>query len=168
MKAKLKQYRDPVLSVSGDPIGFYEREFYPFSNFSSFQVEWRGRLWLTSEHAYQAAHFFETAPDVVEKIYESRSAHESEKIAKANGDKAPKNWEKIKIDIMEDICKHKLEQHPYVKRKLLQTGKSLLAEDSPKDSFWGWGPDKKGRNELGKVWMRLRDWLIATETTERI
>jgi ribA/ribD-fused uncharacterized protein len=158
-----KQYRDPLLSVNANPIGFYEREFYPFSNFSSFQVEWRGRLWPTSEHAYQAAHFFDTAPDLVEKIFNAKSADEAFKIAKANADKAPADWHEIKPDIMADICKHKLIQHSYVQRKLLQTGDCELVEDSPVDSFWGWGPDKKGRNELGKIWMRLRDWLRDKE-----
>lgn len=156
---KPAQYRDPLLSMDANPIGFYEREFYPFSNFSSFAVQWRGKLWPTSEHAYQAAHFFDTAPQLVEEIQACPSAHEAEKLAKANSDKLPANWSKIKIEIMEDICRHKLLQHAYIKRKLLQTDDFLLAEDSPKDSFWGWGADHKGRNELGKVWMRLRDWL---------
>lgn len=156
MPEKLDQYRDPLLATNEQIIGFYEREFYVFSNFSSFQVEWRGRLWPTSEHAYQASHFFETAPDLVEKVFNSRSAHEAYKIAKANGDKAPKDWEEIKVDIMLDICRHKLEQHPYVKQKLIATKDWPLVEDSPKDPFWGWGEDRKGRNELGKVWMKLR------------
>ncbi len=30
-------------------------------------------------------------------------------------------------------------------------------EDSPKDSFWGWGEDRCGQNNLGKLWMKLRD-----------
>lgn len=157
MSTQLQQYRDPQLAVSGNPIGFYEREFYVFSNFSSFQVEWKGRVWPTSEHAYQASHFFETAPELVEQIFNCRSAHEAFKLAKANGDKAPQNWEDIKVGIMEDICRHKLQQHPYVQSKLLQTGDLPLVEDSPKDDCWGWGPNKDGRNELGKVWMRLRD-----------
>lgn len=57
---------------------------------------------------------------------------------------------------MLDICRHKLEQHPYVKQKLIATKDWPLVEDSPKDPFWGWGEDRKGRNELGKVWMKLR------------
>lgn len=158
MTTQLQQYRDSGLAVSGDVIGFYEREFYVFSNFSSFQVEWKGRLWPTSEHAYQASHFFETAPELVEQIFNARSAHDAFKIAKANADKAPSNWEDIKVGIMEDICKHKLMQHEYIQKKLLQTGDLPLVEDSEKDSCWGWGADKQGRNELGKVWMRLRDW----------
>ena len=153
---KLEQYRDPELATSGEPVGFYEREFYPLSNFSSFQVEWRGRLWPTSEHAYQAAHFFDTAPELVEEIFNARSAHEAFKIAKTNADKAPDDWHDIKTKVMEDICRHKLQQNEYVRLKLLQTLDLDLVEDSPKDDFWGWGPDKDGRNELGKIWMKLR------------
>lgn len=149
--------RDPKLETSGQIVGFYEREFYCFSNFSSFAVEWKGRLWQTSEHAYQAAHFFETAPDLAEKIYNIRSAHEAYKLAKANADKAPDEWEYIKVGIIEDIVRHKLEQHSYVIHKLMQTGERKIVEDSPKDDCWGWGKDGKGRNELGKIWMKLRD-----------
>lgn len=32
-----------------------------------------------------------------------------------------------------------------------------IVEDSPKDDYWGWGEKRDGRNELGKIWMRLRD-----------
>lgn len=154
------QNRDPQLETSGKKIGFYEREFYVFSNFSSFQVRWKGRLWPTSEHAYQAAHFFKIAPKLVEKIYKAKSAHEAFKIAKANADKVPKNWEEIKIAVMEDIVRHKLKQNPYVMHKLMQTGNKYLVEDSPKDDYWGWGPKRKGKNELGKIWMKLRNEII--------
>lgn len=155
------QYRDPQLAVNGDPIGFYEREFYPLSNFSSFQVEWNGRVWPTSEHAYQAAHFFDTHPQLVEEIYHARSAHEAYTIAKTNAAYAPSDWEERKPEVMEEICRCKLIQHPYVQRKLLQTGDAhlQLVEDSPKDDYWGWGPDGNGRNELGRIWMKLREWL---------
>jgi len=148
--------RDPFLETSGKVIGFYEREFYVFSNFSSFAVKWKGRVWPTSEHAYQAAHFFTTAPALVKLIFRAKSAHEAFKLARVNADKAPKDWEEKKVAIMEDIVRHKLQQHPYVLHKLLQTGNKLLVEDSPKDDCWGWGADRKGRNELGKVWMKLR------------
>ncbi|KKU43814.1 MAG: hypothetical protein UX60_C0016G0001 [Berkelbacteria bacterium GW2011_GWA2_46_7] len=163
-KDKLRQFRDPDFALSGNPIGFYEREFYVLSNFSSFQVDWHGRHWPTSEHAYQASHFFETAPELVEQIFKSNSAHEAYVIAKANGHRAPKNWEEIKVGIMEDICRCKLQQNPYVKKKLLQTKDLPLVEDSPKDACWGWGPNRDGRNELGKVWMKLRDELKSEET----
>ena len=150
------QNRDSRLETSGKVVGFYEREFYVFSNFSSFQVKWKGKLWLTSEHAYQAAHFFKTAPKLAEKVYKAKSADEAFKIAKMNTDKVSKDWEEKKVAIMEDIVRHKLKQNPYVIYKLIQTGNRYLVEDSPKDDFWGWGPKRNGRNELGKIWMKLR------------
>jgi ribA/ribD-fused uncharacterized protein len=150
------QFRDPDLDITGNIIGIYEREFYVFSNFSAFQVNWKGRKWPTSEHAYQASRFFDTAPELVRLISKASSAHEAYKIAKANSDKAPKNWDKLRVNIMYEICKHKMLQNPYVLHKLLQTGDLDIVEDSPKDNFWGWGPNRKGRNELGKIWMKLR------------
>lgn len=155
-KAKY-QNRDPQLETSGVVIGFYEREFYCFSNFSSFSVRWKGRLWPTSEHAYQASHFMNDHSKLVEQIFRANSAHEAYKIAKNNVDKVPEDWENRKIKIMESICKNKLRQNPYVMKKLLQTGNKKIVEDSPKDDFWGWGLNRHGRNELGKVWMKLRE-----------
>lgn len=157
------QFRDPQLDTSGNIIGFYPREFYVFDNFASFQVDYNDRRWPTSEHAYQAAHFYETAPELVEQIYEARSAHDAYKIAKSNADKAPDNWEDIKVGIMYDICRTKLLQNPYVREKLELSGDLDIVEDSPKDDFWGWGPNCDGRNELGKIWMRLRTELRKGE-----
>lgn len=37
--------------------GFFLDGWYVFDNFAPCQVEWRGVLYPTSEHAYQAAHF---------------------------------------------------------------------------------------------------------------
>jgi ribA/ribD-fused uncharacterized protein len=157
MAHKLRQFRDPQLDTSGQVVGFYPREFFPFDNFASFQVDWRGRRWPTSEHAYQAAHFFETNPELAEQVAACRSAHDAYKLAKANADKLPPNWDERKVGIMEDICRHKLQQNPYIQLKLRETLDIPIVEDSPKDSFWGWGADRTGRNELGKIWMRLRN-----------
>lgn len=162
MTAEYKN-RDPELETSGKIVGFYDREFYCFSNFASFAVMWKGKLWPTSEHAYQAAHFLETDQSLVNKIHRAMSADEARKMAKANADKFPENWDETKVGIMEDVCRNKLYQNPYVMHKLLQTGDREIVEDSPYDSFWGWGPDRKGRNELGKIWMRLREEIIASE-----
>ena len=151
------QNRDPKLETSGKVIGFYEREFYPFSNFSSFMVKWRGKLWPTSEHAYQASRFIGKDAKVVQKILKARSADDAYKIARQY---KSKNFSKYKDDDlknMEEILRLKLKQNPYVMRKLLQTKNLLIVEDPPKDNFWGWGRNRKGRNELGKIWMKLRD-----------
>ena len=34
-----------------------------------------------------------------------------------------------------------------------------MVQDAPRDPFWGCGKNKKGRNEMGKALMRVRDQL---------
>lgn len=161
---KLEQYRDKWMAEKvDDVIGFYPREFYCLDNFSSFKVEYDGYLYSSNEEAYQALGFIETAPEIAEQIKNSHSAHEAQKIAYANRDKRAKNWDKIKVSIMEELLRKKIEQNPYVKKKLLETKNYLIVEDSPKDDFWGWGPNRDGENQLGKLWMKLRDEIIKKE-----
>lgn len=66
------------------------------------------------------------------------------------------------------LLRLKLEQNPYVLKKLLQTGDYYIVEDSPKDSFWGWGPDRCGENQLGRLWMKLRKELILKEESSKV
>ncbi len=154
---ELEQYRDRWLGEKMDEvIGFYPREFYPFDNFSSFKVEWNGYLFSSVEESYQAASFMGSDEELVEKIKKSHSADEAQRIAYANRDKRREDWDDVKISIMEELLRLKIKQNPYVKKKLLQTEDYMIVEDSPKDDFWGWGPNRNGQNNLGKLWMKLR------------
>lgn len=54
------------------------------------------------------------------------------------------------------------QEHEYVQRKLLQTGGRRLVEDSWRDNFWGWDPNRDGQNMLGRLWMELRQELLTT------
>ena len=140
-----------------DKIFFYPKEFYVFDNFSSFQIEYNGILFPTSEHAYQAMKFIKTNPEIFEKIKNARSAHDAQKIATENKDEVDKEWNKKKRLIMKNILRNKINQHPYVLKKLLQSGNREIVEDSWRDSVWGWGENKDGQNLLGQIWMELRE-----------
>lgn len=140
---------------SEEQIFFYEHEFYVFSNFSSFQLEWKGKLWPTSEHAYHSEKFDDE--ELKERIRNTRSAHDALKLAHTHKDKYKKDWDEIKLEVMKQILRAKVYQHPYVMKKLLQSGDRELIEDSWRDSFWGWGSNKDGHNHLGRLWMELRD-----------
>ena len=154
---KLEQYRDTWLSEKFDEvIGFYPREFYPLDNFSSFKVKWNGYLYSSLEEAFQSRLFLPDYPEIADKIKNSYSAHEAQKIMFDNIDKVKYSNEE-QVLIMEELLRLKVEQNPYVKKKLLQTKDYLIVEDSPKDSFWGWGSNRDGSNELGKIWMKIRD-----------
>lgn len=145
-----------------EPVFFYEREFYVFSNFSSFMLEWKGLMFQTSEHAYHWEKFV-GKPEIQQRIISARSAHDSLKIAHEYKDQYLPNCDDIKLGVMTDICRAKIQQHPYVMKKLMQTGTRLIVEDSWRDDYWGWGPNQDGNNHLGKIWMKLRDEINMTE-----
>ena len=116
---KLGQYRDPWLSEKcNDVIGFYPREFYPLDNFSSFKVEWNGYLYSTLEEAFQSRLFLPDYIGIAEQIKNSHSAHEAQQIMFENINKVKYSNEE-QVLIMEELLRLKIEQNPYVKKKLL-------------------------------------------------
>ena len=139
-------------------VGFYEREFYPLSNFSAFRLLWKGINFDTSEAAYHWEKF-PHRPDLQLIILNAKSAHMAFRIAHIEKDQRRPDWEDVKVSIMLDILRSKASQHEYVRRKLLETEDKLLVEDSWRDDFWGWGPNKDGQNQLGKLWMIVRNEL---------
>ena len=139
-----------------DKIFFYPKEFYVFDNFTAFQVEWKNLLWPTSEHAFQAARYMGVDKNIVNQIKLARSVHDAQKIAYQNINKQNPNWSNLEVDVMKQILRCKIEQHPYVLKKLKESGNREIIEDSWRDSTWGWGEDHSGENRLGKIWMELR------------
>lgn len=136
-------------------VCFYEQDFYVLSNFSSFTLQWRGLRFDTAEAAYH----WEKFPDqqaVQELIRTAPSAHEAYRVAAEHKWQRRPDWDDVKCEIMKDILRAKAEQHEYVRRKLLATGDRELVENSWRDDFWGWGPNRDGQNELGKLWMGVR------------
>lgn len=69
------------------------------------------------------------------QIKNRHSAHEAQKIAYGNKDKQRSDWDEVKLTIMEDLLRAKIEQNLYVKKKLLETKDYIIVEDSPKDSY---------------------------------
>jgi ribA/ribD-fused uncharacterized protein len=139
-------------------IFFYEQEFYVFSNFSSFAIEWKGKLYMTSEHIYQSEKFENEL--LKEQIRNARSADATMRIGMENKDNIRSDWNDVKLKIMKEILRAKVLQHTYVQKKLLESGDKELVENSWKDSFWGWGENKDGKNHLGKLWMEVREEFI--------
>lgn len=142
---------------SATQVFFYEREFYPLSNFSAFSIQWRGLRFDTSEHAYHWEKFpgHEGARLA---ILNAISAHEAYKLAEQLKEHQRPDWGGWRTVVMEAILRAKASQHEYVRRKLLETGDREIVEDSWRDGFWGTGPVwGEGQNMLGKLWMKIRD-----------
>lgn len=141
-------------------VFFYEQDFYVLSNFSAFNIFWKGIVFDTSERVYHYEKFNWDdyhARKVQGLIIHAKSAHSAFKIAQDHKAYAISNWDEIKFDVMKKILTTKVNQHPYVYKKLLDTGNRELIEDSWRDDVWGWGPDKDGQNRLGKLWMEIRE-----------
>lgn len=137
---KLEQYRDTWLAEKMDEvIGFYPREFYPLDNFSSSKVEWNGYLYSSLEEAYQAASFIGSSEELVEKVKHSHSADEAQRIAYANRDKQRKDWNEVKVGIMEELLRLKIEQNPYVKKKTFINRRLLNSRRFSKRFILGMG-----------------------------
>lgn len=145
-------------------VFFYEQDHYYLSNFSAFRLHWKGINFDTSEAAYHWEKFPDS-PIVRREIAHARSAHDAFKIAEESRSLRREDWDGMKVDLMRDILRAKATQHEYVRRKLLQTGDRELIENSWRDAFWGWGPNRDGQNMLGKLWMDVRAELRSAQET---
>lgn len=135
-----------------------------FGNMSPHPIEWDGRTWRTSEALFQARRFTDTA--IQEEIRAAKSPMTAKMIAKSR--KAamviePRSKEDLRL--MYEILRLKVDQHESVLKELIATEDQDIVEDAsnrPNDSglFWGMarGPDGvwRGKNVLGKLWMKVR------------
>lgn len=122
------------------------------SNFYPSQIYYNMQYYSTVEHAFQAVKCF--------FVSDSRKIRlaETPRQAKALGQKVVRqtNWENNKVNIMHDIVKLKFETCGSLRKKLLATGDAKLIENNNwGDDFWG-RCQGKGRNELGKILMKVR------------
>lgn len=141
------------------PMQFYIHGADVLDPFSAHKVEHIGGIFQTAEHAYQAHKFFQChQPEVFGLICEAESPEEAKQIAFVHRSKRRRDWPLIKLDVMEDILRSMFERHRSVREVLaesLRTGQDIV-EASP-DLFWGTGSNCTGSNQLGKLWMKIRD-----------
>ena len=59
---------------------------------------------------------------------------------------------------MKEVLELKVEQNPKVKEVLLNTQDLLIAECCiDEDTDWGINNNNQGENNLGKIWMNIRE-----------
>ncbi|KIJ94264.1 hypothetical protein K443DRAFT_134796 [Laccaria amethystina LaAM-08-1] len=143
------------------PIFFYHKHdrHYGFTNFSDHPVCYERMMYPTSEHLFQSFKFLPDWPSVAKHIRSCSSPSDALAVARRFQDHVRHDWKRINIQMMDKVLLLKFTQHPGLKDELLATGNAELIENSDSDSFWGVGADGKGRNELGKALMGLRDKL---------
>ncbi len=128
-----------------------------FSNFSPHPIYCEEKCWLTVEHYYQA-NKFKNSPNqwLIDKIHSVQTPAEAAAIGRNLDYKIRSDWEEVKQNIMEKAVLIKFQTHFDLQKILLETGEEIIIENSPRDYYWGCGKDGTGRNELGKILMKVR------------
>ncbi|MDP3323230.1 NADAR family protein [Hydrogenophaga sp.] len=168
-RAPAKSPTAPVLRDDDGAIRFYranEKPYGAFSNLYPRPIEFEGRVYPTSEHAYQAGKA--SKPAVREWILSAPTP--SLAAMAAHGlyvwDVVP-NWAQIKFDRMRAVLRAKFEQHADLKDLLLSTGDARLVEagtvNNAVNRLWG-EVDGKGENTLGVMLMDLRSEYARPKT----
>lgn len=141
-------------------VYFFIDEYQMFDSFAATSLMWRGVVWPTLEHAYQAAKFEDAI--LIEKIRLARTPYEAKTIARKEEyvHKVYGDWPTRKVAIMKELINEKIAQHQIVRDLLIATGERGLIENSPFDSFWGVGKDGNGKNMTGVLWMECRTELF--------
>ncbi|MBK1650389.1 NADAR family protein [Rhabdochromatium marinum] len=156
-----EQQRPDKQTATVPEIRFYRANENPYGAFSNLfprPIEFDGRIYPTSEHAYQAGKA--RKPAVREWILNAPTPALA--AMAAHGlyvwDVMP-DWAQIKFDRMRAVLRAKFDQHADLRALLLSTGNARLVEaatvNNAVNRLWG-EVDGKGENMLGVMLMELR------------
>jgi len=133
-------------------ITSFKGEYAFLSNFYEHPIKYRGKVWPSSEHAYQAMKTLDK--DEQEKVRQKRTPGQS----KRAGQKVTlrEDWEDVKVEFMHEILEVKFSD-PELLEMLMSTGTARLVEGN----HWGdveWGVcNGSGKNLLGNILMDIRE-----------
>lgn len=149
-----------------EEIKFYKANEKPYgflSNLYKREIKFEGRIFPTSEHAYQYGKFAKA--EVADWAMKAPAPHLLAILAHGlfRWDVTP-NWNNIKVQRMKKVLIEKFTQHPDLKQQLLDTGSAKLIEASNIDSFWGSGKNGKGKNMLGVLLEEIRSEMSSLDT----
>lgn len=137
-----------------------DKEVRFLSNFSKHPVVIDGKRYATSEHYFQAAKFFNTDPKWAEEIRNSPNPAQAAKMGNDRSHKIQPKWdEEWAMYHMGRVLLAKALQNKLVKEQILETGDAYIVERAPWDAIWGDGKNGDGRNQLGRLWIRVRNRL---------
>ena len=135
-----------------ETIDRFRGEHAFLSNFHRAPFRWQGREWPHAESAYQAAKTRDERAR--ERIRTARSPAEAKRLGRRADLRC--DWERVKAHVMHSILVAKFAV-PELRDALLATGDAELVEGNTwGDVYWG-RVDGRGRNQLGRTLMRIRD-----------
>ena len=138
-----------------DEVGFFSPALEPLNTWSAHRVEIWGQAYPTAEHAYHSRKY-DGDPEIQRRVLAAGSPWAAMRVDRAHKEKRRADWEEVKVGFMRELLEAKLAQHEDVRERLASMGDKRIVETSPVNSFWGWGPDRTGKNMIGELWMELR------------
>ena len=139
-------------------ITSFRGDYFFLSNFYPCAILYNGYLFGSAEAAFQAQKVINSRDQV---SFTQMSPGQAKKYGKTV--ELRKDWEDVKLGIMEDIIREKFIYDPDLIKMLLDTGdKELIEGNNWNDTFWGMCRGK-GENHLGKILMKLREELRMKE-----
>lgn len=114
-------------------------------------IEYKGRKFPTTEHAFQAAKCKNESD--IDKFLECETPGQAKRLGRQI--ELRDDWEQVKVEIMTDVVRQKF-QDEQLQIMLLKTGDAYLEEGNTwHDRFWG-VCDGIGQNWLGRILMQIR------------
>lgn len=139
--------------LANDGITSFSGKYRFLSNFWLCEIPYDGKIWKSTEHAYQAAKFTDEA--IKEEIRAADKPGETKRINRKY--KPRPDWDNIRKDVMLDLVRIKFTNHPDLKQKLIDTGNAKLVEGNTwGDTYFG-VCNGVGENWLGKILMQVRE-----------
>ena len=147
-------------------IDCFRDEYRWLSNFYKTPVEYESVVYPSLENAYQAAKF----KAIKRTVFSTCSPYHAKVYGRGKG--CRRDWETVKLSIMELLLSKKFSFGSELADRLLDTGDAELIEGNKHgDVFWG-VCDGVGENHLGRLLMQRREFLrnferhLTTQTEE--
>jgi ribA/ribD-fused uncharacterized protein len=137
--------------------------FTYFSPYTAHAIEIKGEIFPTVEHAYQCQRYDD--PKIVAEIRSAASPLKAWQVSAKYKDREIAGFQSEKREVMKDLMRLKARQHEEVKNALLDSHDLKIVKHistyPPGDGFWDDGQSGEGENQMGRIWMELREELQA-------
>ena len=138
----------------------YLRDLFPLDNFSAYGLVMDGIQFKTGEHAFQYLKFAKTNSEVAKAITSSTSPNEARRLAQVYKRLRDPEWSNVKYGYMKRVFELKAASNKEVEEALLNTKDYTIVEHCvDQDTDWGVDNNGVGENNLGKLWMQIREEL---------
>lgn len=117
-------------------------------------IRYKGQVYRSSEHAYQAAKFLGVRDDIANIIRLTESPSKAKKAARDHAEYMRIDWNSVKTAIMYEILSIKFND-PELSRRLLEVNEPIVEDNHWNDTFWG-VCNGEGKNNLGKILERIK------------